>query len=326
MALRRRRRRRGGGVLFAFRYLVVMMLLAGLCCVRAAPARDRARVLFGPVVGHEPIGGRVEDDRGRVILLANGSALVIVDIDAHVVSRVALQFKEAKCWGLARLTDGSLWTLKDRNTLAEIDVDGRLVRQIALTGPHLGLFSTGRELLYEQTGVSLPAPVLRAGPPGPEGAVPWGGVMMRPFAEFTPGIRMALNVMKCGIGRHGELPCWFPDEPALSLIDAGGRSRRIELSGLYRVSPEALVASEAPPRPVRDVVIDAEGVMWVLSSGRPPDRPTDSPGGWVIARYTANGAAIDQRRLTEPVREILRADGTRAIVLTGTGMIAELTS
>jgi hypothetical protein len=313
-------------VLFHFRSLIVATLLLQLCCVHAAPARDTARVLFGPVLGHEPIGGRVEDDRGRIILLANGSALVVVDVDARVVSRVPLRLDNAKCWGLARLSDGSVWTLKDRNTLAEIDLEGRLLRQIPLAGPHLGLFSTGNELLYEQTGVPLPAPVLRAGPPGSQGAVPWGGVMMRPFADFTPGIRMALNVVKCGIGRRGELPCWFPDEPAISLIDARGHTRRVELSGLYRVSPETLIASETPARPVRDVFVDDAGVMWVLSSGRPPARPTDQPGGWVIARYRLDGTAIDQRRLTEPVREILRAGAGGAIVLTGAGMISELAS
>lgn len=156
--------------------------------------------------------------------------------------------------------------------------------------------------------------------------MPWSGIMMRPFADFTPGARMALNVVKCGIERRGELPCWFPDESALSLIDSRGGTRRVELSGLYRISPEALIASEAPPRPIRDVFVDDGGVMWVLSSGHPPDRPTDLPGGWVIARYGLDGRVIDQRRLAEPVREILQAGSGRAIVLTGAGMVAELPS
>ena len=312
---------------FRSRTLIVPALLMQLSCMRAASTRGTARVLFGPAIGQaEPIGGRVETPGGRIILLAKGSALVTIDIDARTVSRAQISIPDAKCWGLAQLSDGSLWTLEDRNTLAEIDAAGRLIRRIPLAGPHLGLFSSGPELLYEETGVPLPAPVLRAGPPASRGALPWGGVMMRAFPDFTPGIRMALNVLKCGVGRHGEMPCWFPDEAALSLIDAHGHVRRVELSGLYRVSPETLVASETPARPVRDVLIDEEGIIWVLSSGRPPDRPTDRPGGWVLARYGVNGAAIDQLRLAEPVREILRARAGRAIVLTGDGSIAELAS
>lgn len=312
---------------FSLRTLaIVVVLTIPLACMRAAPT-GTASALFGPVVGEqEPIGGRVEDGSGRIILLAKGNALVAIDIDGRRVSRVPLAMSDAKCWGLARLTNGSLWTLKDRNTLAEIDAGGRLIRQISLAAPHLGLFSSGSDLLYEETGISLPAPALRAGPPAPRGAAPWGGVMMRPFPGFTPGIRMALNVLKCGIGQRGELPCWFPDEAAVSLIDARGHARRVELTGLYRVSPEALVSSETPARPIRDVFIDETNVIWVLSSGRPSEAATDLPGGWVIARYRANGEMIDQRRLREPVREILRAGSDRAIVLTGAGMVAELAS
>lgn len=312
---------------FRLRTLSVVALLVPLSCMRAAPAPQATRVLFGPVIGEqEPIGGRVEDERGRVILLAKGSALITIDLGARTASRAPLTIPDAKCWGLARLADGSLWTLEDRNTLAQIDVGGGLLRQIRLAAPHLGLFSTGTELLYEETTLTLPAPALRAGPPAARGAAPWGGVMMRPFTGFTPGIRMALNVLKCGIGRRGEMPCWFPDEPGLSLIDATGHGRRVELTGLYRVSAETLVSSETPARPIRDVFIDEDNIMWVLSSGHPDEPSTDRPGGWVIARYGPHGETIDQRRLHEPVREILRAGSGRAIVLTGAGMIAELGS
>lgn len=302
--------------------LVISVAVLQAACIRAHPLVTHG--LFGPVVGQEPIGGRVDDPGGRIVLLANGNALVIIDLRSRAVSRVPLAVGGAHCWGLARLSDGSLWTLANRRTLAEIDLKGRLVKQIALAGPHLDLFSTGSELLYEQTGVPLPAPVLRAGPPGPGGGSPWSDLMMRPFPGFTPGVRMALNVVNCGIGQQGTLPCWFPDEAAIALVGPNGRTRRVELSGLYRVSPAALVASETPPRPVRDVFVDKTGVMWVLSSGHAPNRPTDRPGGWVLARYSLGGRSIDQRRLPEPVRAILRVENGHAIVLTGEGMVAEI--
>lgn len=305
------------------RSMVLCSLLLHATCARP-PATPGWHVLFGPVVRQEPIGGRVEDSGRRIVLLTNGNALVVIDLGSRAASRVPLAVGDAHCWGLARLSDGSFWTVKNRRTLAEIDLEGRIVKQIPLTGPHLDLFSIGSELLYEQTGISLPAPVLRAGPPGPGGTSQWSDLMMRPFPGFTPGIRMALNVVNCGTGHHGTLPCWFPDEAAVALIDPLGRTRRVELSGLYRVSPEALVASDAPPRPIRDVLVDEAGVMWVLSSGRPPDHSTDRPGGWVLARYGPGGRAIDQRRLPEPVRAILRVENGRAIVLTGDGMVAEV--
>ena len=297
------------------------LLLQAACARTPTPVWH---VLFGPVVGQEPIGGRVEDSGQRIVLLTNGNALVLIDLGSRAASRVPLAVGAAHCWGLARLSDGSVWTVENRRTLAEIDLTGRIVKQIALAGPHLDLFSIGSTLLYEETGISLPAPVLRAGPPGPGGTSQWSDLMMRPFPDFTPGVRMALNVVNCGTGHQGALPCWFPDEAAVALIDTDGRTRRVELSGLYRVSPEALVASDAPPRPIRDVFVDERDIMWVLSSGRPPDRSTDRPGGWVLARYSLGGHAIDQRRLPEPVRAILRVENGRAIVLTGEGMVAEI--
>jgi hypothetical protein len=51
---------------------------------------------------------------------------------------------------------------------------------------------------------------------------------------------------------------------------------------------------------------------------------TDTPGGRVIARYRPTGIVIDQRRLEEPIRLILRIESGRAVLLTGAGMVAEL--
>jgi hypothetical protein len=280
--------------------------------------------LFGPVIRAEPITGRVEDGDGGIVLLEGGSALVTIDLAKRSAARVDLQIPNAHCSGLARLQDGTLWTLKDRGTLAQIDRAGRLVQEIALGGPHLGLFSVGAELLYEETNIPPPAPVFRAGPPGPRGVTPWSDLTMRPFVGFNRGAVMALNLVSCGIGRRGEMPCWFPDEPAVSLVQPSGRTRRIELTGLYHVTPEALIASDAPPRPVRDVYLDDADVMWVLSSGEPPRVATDTPGGRVIARYRPTGIVIDQRRLEEPIRLILRVESGRAVLLTGAGMVAEL--
>jgi hypothetical protein len=147
----------------------------------------------------------------------------------------------------------------------------------------------------------------------------------RAFPGIARAQLSALNMVACGSSERAERPCWFPYEAVVSLIDPRGATRRMALSGLVEVAPEVLLAAENPARPVRDVFVDRRGRLWVLSSGvAPPDAV--GPGGWILARYAADGAAQGQVRLAEPVRLILRADDDRVIVLAGSGQVSEVKS
>jgi hypothetical protein len=70
--------------------------------------------------------------------------------------------------------------------------------------------------------------------------------------------------------------------------------------------------------------VDGEGRIWVLSSGDAPASAADLPGGWILARYGADGAPEGQARLAQPARLILRADERRVIVLAGSGHVSEV--
>jgi hypothetical protein len=281
--------------------------------------------LFGPAVSTEVIGGKAEDGEGRVWLLAGGSAVVRIDLERREIERVSLRVPPGEsCWGLARLADGSMWTLKGRSALAAIGKGGRIDREIPLAAPHFGLFASGDRLLYQAAEFTPPAPALRVGLPGDEHPQPWGDVTTRPFAALARASAAALNMVSCGGTRTMERPCWFPDEAAVSLIQPGGATRRVPLSGLEVVAPEILLTSENPARPVRDAYVDERGVLWILSSGRPPIGGEERPGGWILARYSPRGALIGLQSLTEPIRLILRASGGRATVLTGAGMVADV--
>jgi len=280
--------------------------------------------MFGPVLGNELISGRAEDQAGRVVLMVGGKAIVTVDLDAHDAKRTTIQIPEPNCWGLARLDDGSLWTLKNRHALLMIDPTGYPQREIALEAPTLGLFADRDRIVYQEMNVEPPAPVLRAAVPGETTRQPWSGLRMRAFSGLNHATMAALNLVNCGVGRRGERPCWFADETAIALVDDTERTRRVELAGLDHVAPEVLVASDTPMRPVRDAYVDPSGTIWILSSGVPPEHAPDLPGGWVLARYGAHGEVIDRRRLPEPVRLILRAGKGTALVLTGAGMVSEV--
>lgn len=297
-------------------------------CRTAPLARDPGAIpltsLFGPVVSSEVIGGKQDDGEG-VWLLVGGTSLVRIDLAARSARRVAIALAPGEqCWSLARLQDGSLWTLKGRDTLIQVDPAGAIVKTITLNEPHLGLFAAGRRLIYQRVRLTPPSPALSAGEPGEGSPVPWSGMTTRTFDRLPRGSATALNMVACGGSAVAARPCWFPDEAAVSLVDADGATRRLTLPGLTVVPPDVLLAAENPARPVRDAYIDRNGRIWVLSSGTPPPGESDRPGGWILARYSRDGAGDGLVRLQEPARLILRVDGDRTVVLSGAGHVAEV--
>ena len=301
---------------------VVGLVAFGCRAEDAAPAAMRD--VFGPAVGPEVIGGRADsEDAARVWLLAGDRTLVAIDLDRASFSRTPIRVPATSvCWGLARLADGSLWTLKGRREVAQILETGDLVRAMPLAAPHFGLFADGDRLLYQPAEFEFPAPVLFASAPGDAARVPWSAIKSRPFKLARASVA-ALNMIACGVGRRGERPCWFPDEAALFLVDAAGATRRVTLAGLDVVSPEVLLTSDNPARPIRDAYVDSGGTIWILGSGAPPG-VDERPGGWILARYGSDGTPIATQRLPAPARLILRADPARALLLTASGMVSEV--
>jgi hypothetical protein len=280
--------------------------------------------VFGPIIGSDVIGGRVEDGRD-VWLLVGGTDVVHVDLQTRRSRRVALKLAPGEnCWGLARLEDGSVWTIKGRRSLIRIDPDGRVMQDEALPEPHLGLSAARDRLIYQVAAFTPPGPALRAGRPGDTNTVPWSGMTTRAFDRIDRVSAVALNMVSCGGTAGTERPCWFPDEAAVSLIDAGGATRRLNLTGLEVVPPEILLTTENPARPVRDAYLDRGGGLWVLSTGTAPPGGSERPGAWILARYGSGGELLGLGRLAESARLILRAEPGRALLLTGAGMVVEV--
>jgi hypothetical protein len=307
--------------------LIALVLGAALSgCRKAPPARTPVHDLFGPVIGNEVIAGWVEgaglDD--RAVLLVGEQTLVQIDMTRRRAERHAIAVAgSSSCWGLARLRDGSLWTLKSRRWVVSISETGQVLEEIPLDTPHFGLFADGDRLLLQPADFQPPGPLLYAAVPGVAGRTPWSGLRSRSFNLARASVA-ALNMISCGVGRRGERPCWFPDEAVVALIDGSGVTRRVPLPGIEVVRPEVLLTSDNPARPVRDAYVDAAGTIWVLSSGAPVAGAGDRLGGWMLARYSSTGARLDTRLLADPVRLILRAEPGRAVVLTGGGMVAEV--
>jgi hypothetical protein len=306
--------------------IAVLAIVAGAC--RAippgqAPATIAVTTRFGPVIGPEVISGRVVDR--AILLLAGGFDLVSIDLAARRAERRPLTLAPGEaCWGLARLDNGELWTLKGRATLARVERSGRIAAEIPLAAPHFGVFAAGNRLAYQEAIFTAPGPALHTGTPDGTARAPWSALTTRPFARLARASATALNMVSCGSTASPEVPCWFPDEAAVSLIDAAGHTRRVALPGLTTVSPESLLTSDNPARPVRDAYVDRAGGLWVLSSGS-LSAETSHIGGWIIARYSRDGAALGLSRLSEPARLILAAETSRVTLLLSSGSVGEIT-
>ena len=292
-------------------------------CRQAREDEVPARGLFGPVIANEVIAGRADDEAEKTWLVIGERTLVTIDVKTSSAERHPLQVGDAACWGLARLADGSLWTLKGHSSAIRISGTGEVLKEVSLGSPHFGIFAAGDRLVVQPADFQPPAPLLFATRIGEAIRVPWSGLRSRSFNLARASVA-ALNMLTCGVGRREERPCWFPDEAALAMVRGDGGVRRIALDGLAIVPPEVLLTSDNPARPIRDAYADQEGTIWILSSGRAPAGAEDQPGGWVLARYSAGGVRLGVRRLKESARLILRAGSGRAVVLTGKGMVAEV--
>ena len=168
-------------------------------------------------------------------------------------------------------------------------------------------------------------PALHASVPGGEQTT-WSDLRVRSFPGIDRAQVSALNLVACGRSRVPERACWFPDEAAIAVVAPDGHTRRVVLPGLAAVAPEVLLTAENPRRPVRDAYMDDDRRIWILSSGEAPRDAADGPGGWILARYLADGTPDGRTRLAEPVRLILRIEGGRVIVLAGSGHVKEMRS
>ena len=129
----------------------------------------------------------------------------------------------------------------------------------------------------------------------------------------------------CGPSAGAAIPCWFPDQAAVTLTTLAGASREIALDGLPAVAPEVLLTSDNPRRPVRDSFVSATNDVWVLGSGEPPaPEPVTRPGGWLLARYDADGRLFRRMLLPEPARLIMDVREDRCTLLAWDGRIVEV--
>jgi len=196
--------------------------------------------------------------RDRTWLLTD--RLVLIDI-AEPRASVAVHpivglAREDRPWGLAALEEGTLWTLAAARSLVRLDAEGRAHERIPVALPRVALFGAGNRVLFQQLPVGPGTSALLSAPPRrPSLVQTWPGLIQR--ARASRELEVAQNLVSCGIGVDGWLPCWFAEDALIAVSD-GREVRRID--GV---------------RPLHDVALAAHST-WLLVAGR------DSNGGSLV--------------------------------------------
>jgi len=307
------------------RALLASITIAIGGCSRPANATAAWNVRFGPVLDGDLIVGRTMSER-TVWIATAGDALVRIDLNGATYARNQMRplAPGEHVWGLASSGPREMWTLVGRNVLAQVDETGLITRRIALAQPHVGLFGAGRELVYQVMSFHPPEDALSASPPGGTKRHVWGSMRTRAL-PLNRGSVAALNLVSCGATAGIYTPCWFPDQPAVTLTDGMGLSREVSLDGLPVTTPELLLASDNPRRPVRDAFVSVSNDIWVLGSGEPPKEDlSERPGGWLLARYDSYGRLFRRIQLAQPARLVLSAQDDRCLLLAWDGRVVEV--
>jgi hypothetical protein len=278
----------------------------------ARPALDVHIVPLGQPVAEAIVGRSV--CAGLTWLLTQRRQLIAIEIDRkRMTTKPVAGFRpQEDPWGLACLSDGSLWTLATARTLVRIR-SGAVTNRISLPSPRFLLYASGDRLLYAEMPIAIGRPLLSTGRATPPFAQrPWAGLVTRRAASRV--VELSKNLAGCGIGIDALIPCWFVEDDRISISNGATETTR----------SFAIVRARGvdPIHPIRDVALAGRERVWVLARSTRGIAGTQ-PGGRLIAtdRSAAENRAID---LEPAARFILAATESTCWLLTTDGKLMEV--
>ena len=214
------------------------------------------------VVGRQVVVGRAHC-AGTTWLLTDGPELTRVSVDVAAVSSSPLRGLRSgeKPWGLACLPNSELWTLVTHEALARLTTDGHVVERVLLDRPRLGIYSAGERILLQDPPAGVGKPLIAAGLPRTlQGFVHWPA----PVSQQTRSRDEQLwaNLVSCGIGVSGDVPCWLANQSRLAIGDGTPSHTSVQELRFVR---KATIDETAP---IWDVALAGSSRVWVLASAR----------------------------------------------------------
>jgi hypothetical protein len=302
------------------RHLAFVFICALTCNTRLLDARAmQVRVVSSAsLVGRHVIVGRAHC-AGTTWLLTDGPELARISVDGLVASSSPLRGLRdgEKPWGLACLPNSELWTLVTHQALARLTVDAQVVERVSLDRPRLGLYTAGDRILMQHPPAGVGKPLLAAGLPRKlADFVQWPA----PVSQQTRSRDQQLqaNLVSCGIGVSGDVPCWLVNQPRLAIGDGTPSHTSVQELRFVR---EGTIDETTP---IWDVALAGASRVWVLASAR-----NGSDGRRVGGRLTkSNRRGLDEGfiDLSPPARLILWAGEDRCVVLSATGQLLEVSA
>jgi hypothetical protein len=292
--------------------LGLFMLITAANFAAAAPRLRVTRASAPGLVPDALIVGRATC-RGATWLLTETSKLVeVANADWTVTVRSIRGLRSSdKIWGLACLSDGTLWTLPSPETVARLDRSGEIVERISVPLPRVALFAAGDRLLFQQLPILPNVAALATSPPRqPATSRVWPGLVGRDAKRREDQI--ARNLVNCGLSRALSVPCWFADDPRFTISDGTSVSTVVSPAG----TPPADRAA-----PIWDVALTSADRYWLLATS------AAGPGPRAGARlFRAHERSGEQLSLElEPLaRLVLSATESRCLLLTATGSVMEV--
>jgi hypothetical protein len=158
-------------------------------------------------------------------------------------------------------------------------------------------------------------PLLAAGLPGNLSAfAPWPEPLSR--NARSPDEQVRTNLVSCGIGVSGYVPCWVVNQPRLVIGDGTPAHTTVrELRAVHR----ATVDDSAP---IWDVALAGSARVWVLESARAA--PDGRRLGGRLTRTTRRGTDESSIDLSPSARLILWATDNRCVLLSEAGQLLEV--
>jgi hypothetical protein len=292
--------------------MTALLLLALAAADRPLTTRFIDRV---PPVPADVIVGRAACDRTTWLLTERRDLVQIAHEPVAVTKAVARLQASDQPWGLACLSDGSLWTLGLPRVLARLHADGRAGERIPLQRSRMLLYGWSDRLLSLSMPVVVAQPVLATSrPSAPDTTSPWPAFVAR--ATAVRSNFFAHNLVACGIAWARALPCWFADERQIGISD-GSSVRAISFPFLYDRNVDQAI-------PIWDVAIGGPDTLWLLAGAT--GAVGGRKGGGRLINTTKDGTTRRSIAVSPPARTIVAATEVRCLLLTIDGRLMEVTT
>src|SRR6266571_3560500 len=177
------------------------------------------------------IVGRAVCSHGTWLLTEHQDLILITHPARQVtVHRLEGLRTNDRLWGLACLTDGTLWSLATPRVLIRIGAEGVVRERVELRFPRVAVFGWTDRLLFIDLPMLIAKPLLATAIPRSRGeSMPWPRFLGR-AAEARADL-IARNLVNCGIGSGRNLPCWFADERRVIVSD-GASANTVSFAAL----------------------------------------------------------------------------------------------